>query len=71
MIIVIFIILFNTVNITAQSVVFDIRESGFGKPTGYYRKDMNNLLNQFEGTYVYTNGNKTFTITLVKKIMQT
>ncbi|WP_439480678.1 DUF6705 family protein [Chryseobacterium aquaticum] len=31
---------------------------------------MNNLLNQFEGTYVYTNGSKVFTITLVKRIKQ-
>jgi len=69
-VIIIFVVLFNTTCLNAQSVVFDITESELGKPEGYYSKDMNNLLNQFEGTYVYTNGNKVFTITLVKKIKQ-
>lgn len=69
-IIVIFVVLYNTISLNAQSVVFDISESELGKPEGYYSKDMNNLLDQFEGTYVYTNGNKIFTITLIKKIKQ-
>lgn len=69
-IIVIFALLFSTTYILAQSVVIDINESGLGRPTGYYRKDINNVLDQFEGTYVYINGNKVFTITLVKKIKQ-
>jgi len=54
----------------SQSVVIDINESWLGKPSGYYRKDMNNILNQFEGTYLYSNGNTSLKIVLVKKIKQ-
>ena len=36
---------------------------------GYYYKDFNNYLNVFEGTWIYTNGNNSFTIVLQKKIM--
>jgi len=35
---------------------------------GYYYKDFNNTLNQFEGTYLYTNGNTFFKIILQKKV---
>ncbi|TPD71148.1 hypothetical protein FJA49_04410 [Flavobacterium microcysteis] len=34
---------------------------------GAYHKDMNDLLNPFEGTYVYTNGNTSLKIVLQKK----
>ncbi len=37
--------------------------------TGYYYKDINNVLNNFEGTYLYTNGNTSFKIVMQKKIM--
>ncbi|HEX7869017.1 MAG TPA: DUF6705 family protein [Chryseobacterium sp.] len=66
----IFIICIFSSALNAQSVIFDIKESGHGKATGYYRKDIFNLLNQFEGTYIYTNGNKFFKIVLEKKLMQ-
>src|SRR5690606_5257284 len=68
--IIIFLILVNIPFLSAQSVVIDINKSGVGQPAGYYRKDMNNLLNQFEGTYISTHGNKVFKVTLVKKIKQ-
>ena len=35
----------------------------------YYYKDLNNHLNVFQGTWVYTNGNTSFTIVLQKKLM--
>ncbi len=54
----------------AQSPIIDINESAMGQPDGYYIKDINNLLNPFEGTYVYTNGGTTFKVILVKKIQQ-
>lgn len=54
----------------SQSVIIDISKSGIGQPNGYYRKDMNNVLNQFEGTYLYGNGNTSLKIVLVKKIKQ-
>lgn len=59
-----------SISLKSQSVIIDINESGIGKPAGYYRKDINNVLNQFEGTYLYSNGNKTFKVTLAKKIKQ-
>ncbi|MBP6127954.1 DUF6705 family protein [Flavobacterium sp.] len=54
----------------AQNPVVDVTESELGLPDGYYVKDMNLLLNPFEGTYLYTNGNTTFKIILVKKEQQ-
>ncbi|MCU7613070.1 hypothetical protein N0B16_01325 [Chryseobacterium sp. GMJ5] len=54
----------------SQSVVIDISDSELNQPTGYYSKDMNNVLNQFEGTYLFTNGNTSLKIVLVKKIKQ-
>jgi hypothetical protein len=53
-----------------QNPIIDITSSRFGQPAGYYMKDINNLLNQFEGTYLYTNGATSLKITLVKKIQQ-
>ena len=63
------IILFSTL-IKSQSVTIDITKSGFGEPDGCYRKDLNNLLNPFVGTYIYNNGNSSFKIVLKKMIMQ-
>lgn len=54
----------------SQSVVIDINESWLGKPSGYYRKDINNLQDQFEGTYLYNNGNTSLKIVLIKKVKQ-
>jgi len=54
----------------AQSEIFDITESSLGRSSGYYRKDMNNLLNPFQGTYILINGDKIFKIVLKKMIKQ-
>ncbi len=54
----------------AQTPVVDVTESELGLPDGYYVKDINNLLNPFEGTYLYTNGNTSFKIILIKKVQQ-
>lgn len=54
----------------AQNPIIDLSESRFGQPDGYYKKDVQNLLNPFEGTYLYTSGNTSFKIVLVKKIQQ-
>lgn len=59
-----------SLSISAQGVVIDISESGHGQPTGYYRKDISNLLDAYQGTYVYTNGNITFKIKLKKMLYQ-
>lgn len=54
----------------SQSVVIDINDSELNQPIGYYRKDIHNVLNQFEGTYLYSNGNTSLKIVLIKKIKQ-
>ncbi|MDY0933352.1 DUF6705 family protein [Chryseobacterium sp. CFBP8996] len=64
-----FILIFSA-ELKSQSVTIDIEEPGLGKPNGYYQKDFNNLLNPFEGTYIYTNGTSTFKIVLQKMIKQ-
>ncbi|MBE9575374.1 DUF6705 family protein [Flavobacterium proteolyticum] len=66
----IFIILFITFLSNAQNPIIDLSESRLGKPDGYYKKDIHNLLNPFEGTYLYTNGNTLFKVILVKKVQQ-
>jgi len=56
----------------AQNPVFDISENrGTENLTGAYYKDMYNLLNPFEGTYIYTNGNTSLKIVLQKKVRST
>ena len=37
-------------------------------PDNSYYKDVNNVLNDFEGTWLYTNGNTSLKITLVKSV---
>ena len=66
----ILVVLLLSINCKAQSPILDISDSGTGLPNGYYLRDNNNLLNTFEGTYQYTNGNTILKIVLVKKIQQ-
>jgi hypothetical protein len=40
-----------------------------GGVEGIYYKDLNNVLNNFEGTYLYNNGSTYFKMKLLKKIM--
>ncbi|WP_370897223.1 DUF6705 family protein [Chryseobacterium gossypii] len=54
----------------SQTSTIDIQDDYLNQPDGFYRKDTNNLLDSFTGTYLYTNGNNNFKITLVKKLMQ-
>jgi hypothetical protein len=61
--------MFSTL-LKSQSITIDIEEAGFGKPAGYYQKDINNLLDPYPGTYLYTNGNTSFKIVLKKMINQ-
>jgi len=51
----------------AQSPVLSIDKRGTIVRGAYY-KDIDNDLNKFEGTWKYTNGNTSFTISLLKKI---
>ena len=66
----IIIIVLIAISCRAQSPIIDISESELGQPDGYYMKDINNLLNPFEGTYLFTNGTTSFKIILVKKVQQ-
>ncbi len=49
----------------------DLEHITFPSEQGVYYKDNNNLLNPFEGTYLYSNGNTSFKIVLEKKEMTT
>lgn len=66
--ILLFVITFSS---KAQSPIFDITDMNNRAQEifGAYHKDNNNLLNQFEGTYVYNTGITTLKIVLQKKIM--
>ncbi len=56
-------------NCQAQTPVFDIEDFESKDSIGAYHKDTKNVLDPFEGTYVYTSGNTTFKLVLQKKIM--
>jgi hypothetical protein len=59
-----------SISCKSQNPEIDISESKIGLPDGYYSKDLNSNLNQFEGTYLYTNGTTSFKMILVKKTEQ-
>ncbi|NBL63844.1 hypothetical protein GV828_01375 [Flavobacterium sp. NST-5] len=58
-------------NCKAQSPVIDIMnlQQVIKDIPGAYHKDTQNILNAFEGTYLYTNGNTSFKIVFQKKMM--
>ncbi|MGV7108171.1 DUF6705 family protein, partial [Flavobacterium sp. U410] len=53
-----------------QSPIIDLLDDDGNKIANAYYKDTNNLLDAFEGTFVYTNGSTQLKIELVKKIQQ-
>lgn len=60
--------------ITKSQTVIDINDTTYSTFNNtyhnYYKKDLNNLLDPFQGTYIYTSGNTTFKIVLKKMIKQ-
>ena len=56
------IILFLLIGINSNiyGQIIDIQDKDGNRDTNTYYKDVNNLLNPYEGTYVYTNGNTIF-----------
>ena len=54
----------------AQTPVYDITDlqHRIQDIPGVYYKDLNNLLDPFEGTYIYTNGTTTFKIVLLEPV---
>mgnify|MGYP003605420302 FL=1 len=63
-------VLLLTISCKAQSPIKSIKNSEFPGTIGAYYKDIDNELNTFEGTYLYTNGSTSLKITLLKKVMQ-
>lgn len=67
---IIFIFLLFSNIVKSQTTTIDITASEAGLTGDYYLKDFNNILNQFEGTYIYNYNNSTFKIDLKKIINQ-
>ncbi len=68
-ILIIVIATFSLLNCKAQSPILPINDLGRHNIDNAYYKDLNNELNDFEGTWLYTNGNTSLKIVLVKKPM--
>ncbi len=65
------ILIFSFLNCKAQSPILNMEVyARMDAPNNSYYKDVNNVLNGFEGTWLYTNGNTSLKIVLVKKTMQ-
>jgi len=55
---------------TAQTQIINLTDcdSYINESSGdYYRKDVNNILNQYEGIWKWTQGNREFILTLIKQ----
>lgn len=61
-------ITFALFNCKAQSPIISIETWDGTEQNNAYYKDVNNFLNQFEGTWLYINGNTSLKINLVKKL---
>jgi hypothetical protein len=60
-------VVLTTIIINAQSPILSITtERGSNIPDGAYLKDTNNVLDKFTGTWQYTQGNDTLTISIQK-----
>ncbi|WP_298423731.1 DUF6705 family protein [uncultured Kordia sp.] len=62
------VIVICTFSCTAQTVVPLSIPSSDIPETNYYRKDLNNVLDKYVGTWTYTNGNTSFTVVLIKRL---
>lgn len=59
----------NTNHCKAQSPILNMEvDTKYDAPNNSYYKDINNVLNDYEGTWLYTNGNTSLKITLIKSI---
>ena len=57
-----------TIQCNAQNQIINITDKDGTRITGAYYKDINNYLDNFTGTWLYTKGNTTFKIILKKQI---
>lgn len=62
-----FLIILFGLTCRAQSPIIDLLDDDGSTINGAYYKDTNNILNQFDGTWLYTNGTTSFKMVLVKK----
>ncbi len=65
----IIILALTIISCKAQSPIINITDDNGNQIAGAYYKDLNNLLNVYEGTYIYTNGTTSLKITLQKRTM--
>lgn len=65
----IFSIFFTTFCFSQNPIINILNENGSAKTNAYY-KDVDNILNPFTGTYIYTNGNNQLKIQLIKMTLQ-
>lgn len=56
--------------VSCKAQVINIKDDDGSGITNAYYKDIDNILNPFEGTWVYSNGDTTLKIVLLKKINQ-
>jgi hypothetical protein len=68
--ILLFILHIFSIGCVAQSPIIDITAQNGNPITGAYYKDDSFLLNEFEGTWLYTNGTDSLKIILIKKVLQ-
>jgi hypothetical protein len=68
--IIVILIAIATVNCKAQSPVIDLQAWNGDVTPNMYIKDTQNVLDQFEGTWLYTSGSTSLKIVLVKKNMK-
>ncbi|MCA0348608.1 MAG: hypothetical protein LCH35_05015 [Bacteroidetes bacterium] len=58
-----------TTSCKAQNQIIDIQNDNGDEITGAYYKDIQNILDPFIGTYIYTDGTTSLKIVLQKKLM--
>ena len=63
---IIYIITFTLLTLSCKAQIIGLEDQASNEG-GYYYKDLNNTLNDFEGTYLYTNGNTSLEFILQKK----
>ncbi|WP_046759137.1 DUF6705 family protein [Kordia jejudonensis] len=68
-IIIIVSLIISSISCNAQNPIINLEDRGGKEQTNAYYKDINNVLNTFEGTWLYTNGATSLKIVLVKKTM--
>jgi hypothetical protein len=68
--IILFTLTILAIGCSAQTPIIDITAQNGTTISGAYYQDDGLLLNQFEGTWLYTNGSTSFKIILLKKVMQ-